>query len=212
MPTLLMVWRMRFERHAGQAATENLGDQKVIEWLSDTWALVEDTASSQRYHWNSHTNEVSWDLPQGLSSSVPKASKDLVGSTSTAELGGVVDRSLSGERGERCTTASSLGNGTVSAHDVGTLHGDNAHQNAQLEEGNGVEVPVDGSLSDAVPEGTLDRNGAAQMSNHTAAEGPSPREHSKDGGDGLDVVEAGAPTYVSMHQVESRQVESTAAG
>jgi hypothetical protein len=212
MPTLLMVCRTRFERHAGQAATENLGDQKVIEWLSDTWALVEDTASSQRYHWNSHTNEVSWDLPRGLSSSVPESSTDLVGSTSTVDSGGAVDRSLSGERGEGCTTAASLDNGSVSAHDVGSLRGDNAHQKAQLEEGSGVAVPVDGSLSDAVPEGTPDRNAAVQMSNHIAAEGPSPREHLKDGGDGLDVVEAGAPTYVSMHQVESRQVESTAVG
>eukprot|EP00892_Ulva_mutabilis_P001776 jgi/Ulvmu1/1159/UM107_0033.1 len=41
--------------------------QNIIQWLSDSWALVEDTGSAAVYYWNQQTNDVSWELPDGVS-------------------------------------------------------------------------------------------------------------------------------------------------
>ena len=79
--------------HAGdeEATQSAVGAQNVIEWLSGTWALVEDAVSARRYHWNSHTNEVSWEVPPGVQAASCDARSSPVAATATRGDTGALD-------------------------------------------------------------------------------------------------------------------------
>ena len=51
---------------ADQPSDQSSIGQTIIQWLTDSWALVEDSGSTAVYYWNQQTNEVSWELPEGL--------------------------------------------------------------------------------------------------------------------------------------------------
>lgn len=47
------------------AEGEEAAAQNIIQWMTNSWALVEDSGTAAVYYWNSQTNDVSWELPAG---------------------------------------------------------------------------------------------------------------------------------------------------